>query len=157
MSREIGQEKLRELKNILMKEIEEMEKRIEMYNMLLGLIDKCLKVSGEQPLEEAKRIEYVDKDENTIAVVYLGKRSFRLFFSKPFPQSNPYIKYILHVVEQLEGENENITHSIMGDNENINGIIVNGVSGEEIEEIQAALEYIMKKLAAKPKQSMKEA
>ncbi len=140
-----------ELKEMVAKELEEAERRVKLYALLLDLLDQCGSLPPRRAGDkEFRKIDYVDSSGSTGLTLYLGKTEAQIFFMKPVITSNPYIRYLVHVLNRLAEENENISYDIGSDGENVKTIIVVGLDEDSLEDIATAVDYVARRLGLKP-------
>ena len=139
---------IEDLKKIIEKEIEELERKIKAYTALLEVLEHCespyIRRRGEE--QEVEVMDFVDSTGNTALSLHVGKQSIRLFFTKPVLSKNPYIKYFVHVLQQLSEENPAMKYDIGVEEDYVKTIIATGLTKNEIEELKIAVEYLVKKL-----------
>jgi hypothetical protein len=149
LSRPVDIEELREL---LEKEIEELERRLQLYQQLLSLLDEC-----EAALAGALRgrgKEFRDPEGRVVAVMVTSRDKVTLAFHRPVSESNPYIKYVIRTMKRLAEEGEGIEYSIDKDETGrVRKITVLGVTKDNVDDVVATLEYAAMKIAQRTRQS----
>ena len=137
-----------EVKKLLEKEIASLEERLQFYQLLLSIIEaNCGKQVGGTRI-----IEYYSEDGRPAATIYRTRDSVRIVFIRPFPRLNPYIRYLVRTARQLSEENEQLTVNEEGDGEALKALTIQGLDKDTWEELELAIEYVMKRLKVKPSQ-----
>ncbi len=143
MSREPSFEELREF---LEKEIEELERKLQLYQARLSLLDECEAAASMTLRGRGK--EFRDPEGRVVAVLAATREKVSLVFHRPVSEHNPYIRYAIRAIKRLADEGEGIEYSIEKDEMGrIRRITVLGVTKDNVDDVQAALEYAAMKIA----------
>ncbi|ABM79964.1 hypothetical protein [Hyperthermus butylicus] len=143
MSEGLDIEKLREL---LEREIEQLEERLQLLQQLLAVLEECAgsrRVGGE--LRRGR--EFRNREGRVVARIVESRDTVMLAFTRPVPETLPYIKYVLNVLERLRAE-EGVDYSVEKREGGVVSILVTGVDKGVKDDVVAALEYAAMKLSS---------
>ncbi len=139
-----------EARKALEKEITELEQKLQLYQLLLAVIE-------DQCREARKRgrtvvIEYENQQGTTEARILVSEGAVRISLLRPLPRSNPYTKYLLRVVRQLEEESPEVTATEDGGNDVLRGLTVQGVTRDQVEDLLLAADYVFRKMGLRKRE-----
>jgi hypothetical protein len=138
-----------EARKQLEKEIAELEQKLQLYQLLLAIIEaQC----GGRAKAKAVVIEYEDSEGRTTARLLVAEGSVRINLIKPLQRSNPYTKYLLRVARQLEEESPEVSVSEEAAGELVRSIVVQGLSRDQVEDILLAADYVFRRLGFRRKE-----
>lgn len=131
-----------QVRELLEKEIEQLEQRLQLYQLLLSILDACREkgVAGFEVLAEFKHGNIV------IARILKQKEKLVLEFTRPIPKANPYIKYLLKRFSQLQ-EAGSIEYEVEESAQGIHRIVAKVVDEEALEDTRIDMEFVANKLA----------
>lgn len=135
------------LKELLEKELEELERKLQLYRALLELVNERLGSKTSQ--ENVAGREFRGPDGRLVAVLVHKRDRIVLNLYKPVPESDPYLKYALRVLEKLSGESEAVEYTVEKEDDKVKSITVLGVSKDVVDDVVAALEYTAIKLSSR--------
>jgi len=136
---------LSQVREALEKEIAELEHRLQLYQLLLSILDSC-RETGRSELEEAQ--EFKTKTGVVYARLLRGRKEVVLVFTEPAPRSNPYTKYMLKALERLK-EDYGVEVDVEGGEEGVRRVRVIADDQDVLDEASTILEFAATKL--KPK------
>ena len=140
-----------EARKMLEREIAELEQRLQLYQLLLAVIEgQC---SSQERRGRVVVIEYEDGEGSTAARILVSEGLVRLNMVKPLSRSNPYTKYLLRVIRQLEEESPEVRASEEGSGDLIRGITVKGVSRDQVEDLLLAADYVFRRLGLRKREA----
>jgi len=144
LSREID---LATLKEFLEKEIEELERKLQLYQAILALLNEQL---GLRTQRLGRGREFRDSNGRLVAALSHTRDRVILTLYKSVPESDPYMKYALRTLGRLVNESEGLEYSVEKDDDGrIKAIMVLGVTKDNIDDIVATLEYTAMKIASR--------
>jgi len=127
-------------------EIEELEKKLQLYQAMLSLLEEC-EVESLARARGAR--EFRSPDGRLVARLYQSRNKLTLTFTHPVPEANPYMKYLVRSLKRIAEENEGIEYSVdRGEDGRIKTITVLGVTRDNADDIIATLEYTAMKIAS---------
>lgn len=131
-----------QVRELLEKEIEQLEQRLQLYQLLLSILDACREkgLAGFEVLAEFKHGNIV------IARILKQKEKLILEFTRPMPKANPYIKYLLKRLSQLQ-EAGSIEYEVEESTQGIHRIVAKVVDEEALEDTRIDMEFVANKLA----------
>ncbi|HIP65016.1 MAG TPA: hypothetical protein EYH08_00620 [Pyrodictium sp.] len=131
-----------QVRELLEKEIEQLEQRLQLYQLLLSILDACREkgLAGFEVLAEFKHGNIV------IARILKQKEKLILEFTRPMPKANPYIKYLLKRLSQLQ-EAGSIEYEVEESAQGIHRIVAKVVDEEALEDTRIDMEFVANKLA----------
>ncbi len=135
-----------DLKELLEREIAELEERLQLYQALLNALEECsaaaaLRVAG------GRGKEFRDREGRLVAKLIQGRDAATLMFYVPVPMTHPYVKYMLTALERLQEENEGLDINVEKDDDSIRIVTVEGLNKDNIDDVIAVLEFAAKKIA----------
>ncbi len=115
----------------LRKRIDELKQELELLKQVYTIIELHCKSGGEAGIHRARNI-------------------LKLVLPKPVPKSNPYIKYLIRVLKQLQEDyGDKLDYTLEETDEGVKSIVVIGVDKDTYDEVYAALDYVALKLGIK--------
>ena len=138
---------LDELREVLAKEIEELERRLQLYRSLLEALEEC-SAARAAGLAGGRGTEYRSPDGRLVARLVEGNDTLTLVFYTPVPETHPYVKYMLTALERLQEEYEGLEYSVDSDDGYVKTVTVMGVDKDSRDEVKAVLEFAAKKIAS---------
>ncbi len=127
----------------LEREIAELEQRLQLYQLLLAVIEaQC----GARGRAKTVVVEYEDEEGRTAARLLIAEGTVRINLLRPLRRGDPYTKYLLRVVRQLEEESPEVTASEEAAGELLHAITVRGLSRDQVEDLLLAADYVFRRL-----------
>jgi len=143
--------RIEELRDLLEREIAELEARLQLYQQLLALLDECSTEALSSTRGVRRGKEFRSRDGRVAARLAATRDTIRLSFTRPVPEQHPYIRYMLTALERLASEYEGLEYTVERDDEGrITSVIVTGVSRDSEDEVYAVLEFAAKKVSELP-------
>lgn len=143
--------RLEELRELLEREIAELEARLQLYQQLLALLEEC--ATGAVPTGRGARRgkEFRSRDGRVAARLVATRDTIRLSFTRPVPEQHPYVRYMLTALERLAADYEGLEYTVERDDEGkVASVIVTGVTRDTEDEVYAVLEFAAKKVSELP-------
>ncbi len=133
---------LSQVREALEKEIAELEHRLQLYQLILSILDTCRQGQGEE-LEEAQ--EFKTKTGGVYARLLRGRKEVVLVFTEPAPRNNPYTKYMLKALERLK-EDYGIEVDVEEGGDGVRRVRVRADDQDALDEARTVLEFAATKL-----------
>ncbi|HIC98224.1 MAG TPA: hypothetical protein EYP08_00780 [Pyrodictiaceae archaeon] len=89
---------IEQVRELLEKEIEQLEQKLQLYQLLLSMLDACQEEKGLAGFEVVAEFK---RGNTTIARILKQKDKLVLELTRPIPKQNPYIKYLLKFLLQF--------------------------------------------------------
>ncbi len=117
------------LRDYLRRRIEQLEQELSLLRALYSLVESAC-----------------GRREQGYGVVK-ARNSIRLVLPSPVPKSNPYIRYLLRVLGQLQREyGDKLEYTVEESEGKVKSIVVVGLDRDTYDEVEAAMEYVASKL-----------
>ena len=132
---------IEQVRELLEKEIEQLEQKLQLYQLLLSILDACREkeLAGFEVLAEFKH------GNTIIARILKQKEKLVLEFTRPIPKANPYIKYLLKRLSQLQ-EAGSIEYEVEEDAQSVRRITAKVVDEDALEDTRIDMEFVATKL-----------
>ena len=134
---------IEQIRELLEKEIAQLEQKLQFYQLLLSILDACQErgLAGLEVLAEIKR------GNTIIARILRQKDKLVLELARPTPKANPYVKYLLRSLSQLQ-ETGSVEYEVEEDAQGIRKVVAKVVDDDALEETRVVMVFVAKKLAS---------
>jgi len=135
---------IEQVRELLEKEIEQLEQKLQLYQLLLSMLDACQEEKGLAGFEVVAEFK---RGNTTIARILKQKDKLVLELTRPIPKQNPYIKYLLKRLSQLR-EAGSVEYEVKEDAQGIQKVITKIVDDDVLEDTRIDMEFVANKLAS---------
>ena len=134
---------IEQVRELLEKEIAQLEQKLQFYQLLLSILDACQErgLAGLEVLAEIKR------GNTIIARILRQKDKLILELTRPAPKADPYVKYLLRSLSQLQ-ETGSVEYEVEEDAQGIRKVVAKVVDDDALEETRVVMVFVAKKLAS---------
>ncbi len=126
------------LKELIEREIAQLEERLKLLKAILVLIEECQGGGGVGR-------EFRSASGRPVARLVERRDSMMLVFAKPIPEGLPYLKYALSTLERFRGEGL-VEYSVEKRENGIVSILVTNIDRSVRDDVHAVLEFVANKL-----------
>ena len=138
---ETEHENLSKLKELLEREIAQLEERLKLLKALLKVLDSC----GSMAYGSGGR-EFRSQAGVPVARLVERRDSVMLVSAKPIPENIPYIKYAISVLERLRAEG-GLEYTIEKREKGIVSILATNLDKSVKDDVIAVFEFVANKMS----------
>jgi hypothetical protein len=136
-----GRIDIKKLKEYLERELMQIEERAKVIRNLLEVLNACM----EADIKVSEGKEYRNASGKPVARLVERRDSMMLVFTKPIPESLPYIKYALTMLERFRGEGM-LEYSVEKREKGIISILTTNIDKSVRDDVHAILEFVAEKI-----------
>lgn len=134
---------IEQVRELLEKEIAQLEQKLQLYQLLLSMLDAC----QERGLADLEIVAEFKRGNTTIARILRQKNKLVLELAHSIPKANPFIKYLLRSLSELQ-KSGSVEYEVEEEAQGIRKVVAKAANNDALEDTKAIMEFVANKLAS---------